>query len=62
MKPKTSTVNLNAKMAAELDALVEKHHPFVSRHAIHVAALQLGLELLTQDTSRLVAILSQRAA
>lgn len=55
-KPKLS-VNLDAELLEEVDALVEQHRPFVRRHAVHLAALRLGLAELKAHPGRLVEVL-----
>jgi len=48
-KIKTSTVNLTPEDNADLDRLVQAHHPFLNRHLIHRLALRLGLSQLSKD-------------
>jgi hypothetical protein len=56
-KPKLS-VTINTELLDEVDALVQQHRPFVRRHAVHLAALRLGLAELRAHPARLVELLA----
>lgn len=51
-KPKL-TVTVSNNLVTTLDKIVAHHRPFVTRHTVHRAALQLGLWLFEIDPSRL---------
>ena len=53
-RPTKLTVNLTAADVDAVDAVVAQHQPFVRRHAVHLAALRLGLEALRTNPERLV--------
>jgi hypothetical protein len=53
------TVNLTAADLDAVDAVVAKHQPFVRRHAVHLAALRLGLIELRANPERLIDQLEQ---
>ena len=53
------TVNLTPADIAAVDAVVAHHQPFVRRHAVHLAALRLGLSELRDNPERLVEQLQQ---
>jgi hypothetical protein len=48
------SVNLTAADLVAVDAVVEQHEPFVRRHAVHLAALRLGLQELHAKPERLI--------
>jgi hypothetical protein len=45
---------LSAADLDAVDAVVAQHQPFVRRHAVHLAALRLGLQALRANPERLV--------
>jgi hypothetical protein len=59
IEPKTTklsklSVNVTEADLGDVDAVVEQHRPFVRRHAVHLAALRLGLRELRSNPQRLV--------
>jgi hypothetical protein len=54
------TVSLTPADLAAVDAVVAQHQPFVRRHAVHLAALRLGLSELRTNPERLVEQLQQQ--
>lgn len=62
--PKTTklsklSVNLTEDDLEAVDAVVQQYRPFVRRHAVHLAALRLGLRELRSNPQRLVEQLDQ---
>jgi hypothetical protein len=53
------TVNLTEADLDAVDAVVAQHQPFVRRHAVHLAALRLGLSELRTHPERLIEQLHQ---
>jgi hypothetical protein len=49
--------NVSPELLQQLDALVKMHGPFARRHAIHVAALRIGLAELAGRPERLLEVL-----
>lgn len=58
-QPKLS-VNITSDVLAQVDALVEMHRPFAKRHAVHLAALRVGLAELTARPERLLETLGHQ--
>ncbi len=56
-KPKLS-VTIDSELLDQVDILVQQHRPFVRRHAVHLAALRLGLAELHAHPDRLVELLA----
>lgn len=52
-RPAKLSVNLTAADLDAVDAVVALHQPFVRRHAVHLAALRLGLSELHANPERL---------
>jgi hypothetical protein len=52
--------NVSAELLQQIDALVRMHGPFARRHAIHVAALRIGLAELAARPERLIEILGEQ--
>jgi hypothetical protein len=59
-KPKKLSVNVTDDLLDQVDAVVEKHGPFCRRHAVHLAALRLGLVELLRNPDRIHAALEMR--
>jgi hypothetical protein len=53
------TVSLTPADLAAVDAMVAQHQPFVRRHAVHLAALRIGLSELRANPERLIEQLQQ---
>jgi hypothetical protein len=53
-RPNKLSVNLTAADLGAVDAIVAQHRPFVRRHAVHLAALRLGLQELRANPERLI--------
>jgi len=56
-KPATITklsANITPELLDKLDAVVRQNGPFAKRHAIHLAALRIGLAEITTNPSRLL--------
>lgn len=54
------SVNVPFDLLQQLDALVKMNGPFARRHALHVAALRVGIAELTEDPTRLLEALGQQ--
>lgn len=54
------TVSVSHELLTALDNVVGYHHPFLRRHAVHHAALQLGLSLFEAEPSMLSEVLRGR--
>jgi hypothetical protein len=52
--------NVSAAMLQQIDALVKMHGPFARRHAIHVAALRIGLAEIAARPERLIEVLGEQ--
>lgn len=52
--------NVSPELLQQLDALVKMHGPFARRHAIHVAALRIGLAELADRPERLLEVLGDQ--
>lgn len=50
-QPKLS-VSVTLELLHQLDMLVALHKPFAKRHAVHLAALKIGLVELTENPNR----------
>lgn len=48
------SANVTPELLDQLDAVVKKNGPFAKRHAIHLAALRIGLAEITNNPSRLL--------
>lgn len=57
---RTLTVNATESLLARLDRQLAPFKPFVTRHRVAFAALNLGLELLERNPDLLVRFLSQQ--
>lgn len=53
------SVTLTEADLDQVDAVVQQHRPFVRRHAVHLAALRIGLAALQSEPTRLVDVLTQ---
>lgn len=53
-RPAKLSVNLTTADLDAVDAVVAQHQPFVRRHAVHLAALRLGLQELRTKPERLI--------
>lgn len=51
--PKLS-VTLTDHDVENIDDIVLQHRPFVRRHAVHLAALRIGLSVLQAEPTRLI--------
>ena len=58
-EPRHMTVNVTREDIADIDAIVSYHRPWVSRHAVHRAALREGLAVLRLKPTRLVELIAQ---
>jgi hypothetical protein len=58
-QPKLS-VSITPELLAQVDDLVAMHKPFARRHAVHLAALKIGLLELAADPNRFVEAVGQR--
>jgi hypothetical protein len=47
------SANVTPELLDQLDAVVKKNGPFAKRHAIHLAALRIGLAEIANNPSRL---------
>ena len=61
MKIPKLSVNVTADVLAQVDALVEQHRPFARRHAIHLAALRIGLAELIAKPERIAEAIGPHA-
>jgi hypothetical protein len=52
-RPKKLSVNVTDDLLDQVDAVVDKHGPFCRRHAVHLAALRLGLVELINNPERI---------
>jgi hypothetical protein len=50
---KKLTANVPEDVVRRIDALVARHRPFATRHAVHVVALRLGLAELLANPERM---------
>jgi hypothetical protein len=53
------SVNVTEADMQEVDAVVAQHRPFVRRHAVHLAALRVGLRELRTNPKLLIDELDQ---
>lgn len=58
-RSKALTVNVDARTLDRLDRHVARHRPFLSRHAAHWVALNIGLNMLERAPELLVEFLEQ---
>ena len=48
------SVNLTAADVEAVDAVVEQHRPYLRRHAIHLAALRIGIRELRDHPQHVI--------
>lgn len=58
-EPKSANItklsaNVTPELLDQLDAVVKQNGPFAKRHAIHLAALRIGLAEITTNPNRLL--------
>lgn len=56
------TANITAADLGKIEAIVTRHAPFVHRHAVHLAALRIGLEALEAEPDLLAAFVAEARA
>jgi len=61
MKSNFTSLSVNAPtvLVARVDRHVQRHRPFLRRHAVHLAAIVLGLELLKEHPEKLAEALEE---
>jgi hypothetical protein len=59
VKPQKLSVNVSGELITQIDSLVKRNGPFARRHAIHLAALRIGLSELTAHPERLLEALGK---
>lgn len=57
LKTQKLSVNVTDDLLTQVDAVVVQHGPFAKRHAVHLAALRIGLAELKAKPERIHEVL-----